>query len=125
MKKILSALLYLPMVLIGIFYSIYFAIPGDSDTIPFASMLIGIILVAIPMLALCVCNVMMFVIFTRHKKVSKRIRKFIIIGGMLTSIWSFLWLFLISSFTVYVVTGVYALAALVLGGVLLGMEKGN
>lgn len=125
MKKLLSALLYLPMVLIGIYYSIYFAMPGDSDTIPFASMLIGIILVALPMLALCVCNVMMFVIFTGHNKISKRNRKRIIFSGMLTPILSFLWLFLISSFTVYVVTGVYVLAALVLGGVLLGMEKND
>ena len=47
------------------------------------------------------------------------------IGGMITSIASFLWLFVISSFAVYLVTGIYAFISLILGIILLKSNSYN
>ena len=117
MKKVLTALLFLPMLLIGIYYGVCFSTPSNSHTIPAASMLIGLLLVALPMLILSVINVILYIVSIKCNN-----RQLIIIStiaGMITPIASFLWLFVISSFNVYLVTGIYAFISLILGIVLL------
>ncbi len=126
MNKLLKIIMYLPMPLIGIYYGIYFSIPGDSDTIPFASMLTGIILVAVPMLFLSILNVFMFIISIKYNmNIEKKVRSMILLGGMLTPVLAFLWLYLISSFTVYAVTGIYVLISFVSGSILFLLNKRN
>lgn len=124
MKRIKSFLLYFPMVIIGTYYGIVFSTPGDSDTIPFASMIIGMILVGFPMLAFSVFNIAMMIINVTSS--DKKIRTFTLICGMISPVLSFLWLLIISSFTVYVLTGVYAVFSVVFGIILLILNnKGN
>lgn len=123
MKKVLNALLFLPMPFIGIYYGIYFSTPGDSDTIPFASVLIGLLLVALPMLILSIINIKFFIVNNKSSD-SRRIMISTIVG-MITPILSFLWIFLISSFTVYLVTGIYASISLILGIILLKANSSN
>ena len=117
MKKALSTLLFLPMPLIGIYYGVYFSTPSNSDTIPIASMMIGLFLVAAPMLILSVLNIIMFIVTIKCS--DKRVKMFSVIVGMITPIAAFLWLFVMSSFTVYLVTGIYAFISLILGIILL------
>ncbi len=61
------------MPIIGIYYGVWFSIPGDSDTIPLMSMLTGIILVALPMLVLSILNIAMFIINIKCNNINKRI----------------------------------------------------
>lgn len=123
MKKMLNALLFLPMPLIGIYYGVYFSIPSDSDTIPIASVLIGLLLVALPMLILSILNIILFIV--NIKCSNTRLITISTIVGMITPIASFLWLFVISSFTVYLVTGIYAFVSLILGIILLKSISNN
>ncbi len=123
MKKLFSALLYLPMTIIGIYYGIYFSIPGDGDTIPLASMIIGIMLVAIPMLILSVLNIAMFIINIKYN--STKIQMLTLIGGIIVPVLAFLWLLILSSFTVYITTGIYAFTSCVLGIILLILQRGT
>ena len=117
MKKVLTALLFLPMLLIGIYYGVCFSTPSNSDTIPVASMLIGLLLVALPMLILSVINVILYIVSIKCN--NRQLIMISTIAGMITPIASFLWLFVISSFNVYLVTGIYAFISLILGIVLL------
>ncbi|MBR6671038.1 MAG: hypothetical protein IKL31_09925 [Ruminococcus sp.] len=117
MKKVLTALLFLPMLLIGIYYGVCFSTPSNSDTIPAASMLIGLLLVALPMLILSVINVILYIVSIKCN--NRQLIMISTIAGMITPIASFLWLFVISSFNVYLVTGIYAFISLILGIVLL------
>lgn len=117
MKKVLTALLFLPMLLIGIYYGVCFSTPSNSDTIPAASMLIGLLLVALPMLILSVINVILYIVSIKCN--NRQLIMISTIAGMITPITSFLWLFVISSFNVYLVTGIYAFISLILGIVLL------
>ena len=117
MKKVLTALLFLPMLLIGIYYGMCFSTPSNSDTIPAASMLIGLLLVALPMLILSVINVILYIVSIKCN--NRQLIMISTIAGMITPIASFLWLFVISSFNVYLVTGIYAFISLILGIVLL------
>lgn len=117
MKKMLNALLFLPMPLIGIYYGVYFSTPSNSDTIPIASVLIGLLLVALPMLILSILNIILFIV--NIKCSNTQLITISTIVGMITPIASFLWLFVISSFTVYLVTGIYAFVSLILGIILL------
>lgn len=119
MKKILNVLLYLPMPIIGIYYGVWFSIPGDSDTIPLMSMLTGIILVALPMLLLSILNIAMFIINIKCNNINKRIIIHTLIGGMMTPAIAFLWLLIMSNFNLYFVTGVYAFVSFILGIILL------
>lgn len=123
MKKVLNTLLFLPMPLIGIYYGVYFSIPSDSDTIPIASVIIGLILVALPMLILSIINITLFIVNNKCSD-SRRI-KISTIVGMITPIVSFLWLFVISWFNVYLVTGIYAFISLILGIILLKANSSN
>ena len=123
MKKVLNTLLFLPMPLIGIYYGVYFSIPSDSDTIPIASMLIGVFLVALPMLIISVLNIILFIVSIKCS--NNRLIMISTIVGMITPIASFLWLFVISSFTVYLVTGIYAFVSLILGIILLKSNSSN
>lgn len=123
MKKVLNTLLFLPMPLIGIYYGVYFSIPSDSDTIPIASVIIGLILVALPMLILSIINITLFIVNNKCSD-SRRI-KISTIVGMITPIVSFLWLFVISWFNVYLVTGIYAFISLILGIILLKVNSSN
>lgn len=119
MKKLLNILLYLPMPVMGIGYGIYFSIPGDSDTVPFASMLTGIILVALPMMILSIFNIAMFLANCKCGKADKKVRRHTLIGGMISPVLAFLWLFIMSNFNVYLVTGVYVFVSLISGTILL------
>ena len=123
MKKMLNALLFLPMPLIGIYYGVYFSTPSNSDTIPIASVLIGLLLVALPMLILSILNIILFIV--NIKCSNTRLTTISTIVGMITPIASFLWLFIISSFTVYIVTGIYAFVSLILGIILLKSNSSN
>ncbi len=123
MKKVLNALLFLPMPLIGIYYGVYFSTPSNNDTIPIASMLIGLILVALPMLILSILNIILFIVSIKCS--NSRLITISTIVGMITPIASFLWLFVISSFTVYLVTGIYAFISLILGIILLKSNSSN
>ncbi len=123
MKKMLNALLFLPMPLIGIYYGVYFSTPSNSDTIPIASVLIGLLLVALPMLILSILNIILFIV--NIKCSNTRLITISTIVGMITPIASFLWLFVISSFTVYLVTGIYAFVSLILGIILLKSNSSN
>ncbi len=123
MKKMLNALLFLPMPLIGIYYGVYFSTPSNSDTIPIASMLIGLLLVALPMLILSIINIILFIV--NIKCSNTRLITISTIVGMITPIASFLWLFIISSFTVYLVTGIYAFVSLIFGIILLKSISNN
>ncbi len=123
MKKILNALLFLPMPLIGIYYGVYFSTPSNSDTIPIASVLIGLLLVALPMLILSILNIILFIV--NIKCSNTQLITISTIVGMITPIASFLWLFVISSFTVYLVTGIYAFVSLILGIILLKSISNN
>jgi len=123
LKKVLNTLLFLPMPLIGIYYGVYFSIPSDSDTIPIASVIIGLILVALPMLILSIINITLFIVNNKCSD-SRRI-KISTIVGMITPIASFLWLFVISWFNVYLVTGIYAFISLILGIILLKANSSN
>jgi len=123
LKKVLNTLLFLPMPLIGIYYGVYFSIPSDSDTIPIASVIIGLILVALPMLILSIINITLFIVNNKCSD-SRRI-KISTIVGMITPIVSFLWLFVISWFNVYLVTGIYAFISLILGIILLKANSSN
>lgn len=123
MKKFLNILLFMPMTLIGIYYGVLFSVPDDSDTIRAASVFIGIFLVAVPMLILSVFNIILFAF--RMKSNDIFIRKLTIILGMITSCAAFLWLLIISSFTVYIVTGIYAFISLVIGIILLISDVEN
>ena len=111
------------MPLIGIYYGVYFSIPSDSDTIPIASVIIGLILVALPMLILSIINITLFIVNNKCSD-SRRI-KISTIVGMITPIVSFLWLFVISWFNVYLVTGIYAFISLILGIILLKANSSN
>lgn len=123
MKKVLNTLLFLPMPLIGIYYGVHFSTPNNSDTIPIASMLIGVFLVALPMLILSVLNIILFIVSIKCS--NNRLIMISTIVGMITPIASFLWLFVISSFTVYLVTGIYAFISLILGIILLKANSSN
>ena len=123
MKKMLNALLFLPMPLIGIYYGVYFSTPSNSDTIPIASVLIGLLLVALPMLILSILNIILFIV--NIKCSNTQLITISTIVGMITPIASFLWLFVISSFTVYLVTGIYAFVSLILGIILLQSISNN
>ena len=123
MKKVLNALLFLPMPLIGIYYVVYFSTPSNNDTIPIASMLIGLILDALPMLILSILNIILFIVSIKCS--NSRLITISTIVGMITPIASFLWLFVISSFTVYLVTGIYAFISLILGIILLKYNSSN
>ena len=123
MKKVLNTLLFLPMPLIGIYYGVYFSTPSNSDTIPIASVIIGLILVALPMLILSIINITLFIVNNKCSD-SRRI-KISTIVGMITPIVSFLWLFVISWFNVYLVTGIYAFISLILGIILLKVNSSN
>ena len=123
MKKLLYILLFMPMSLIGIYYGVFFSFPSDNDTIRAASVFIGFFLVAVPMFILSVFNIILFVV--RMKSNDFFIRKLTIILGMITPCAAFLWLFIISSFTVYIVTGIYAFISLAIGILLLISDAGN
>lgn len=123
MKKMLNALLFLPMPLIGIYYGVYFSTPSNSDTIPIASVLIGLLLVALPMLILSILNIILFIV--NIKCSNTQLITISTIVGMITPIASFLWLFVISSFTVYLITGIYAFVSLILGIILLKSNSSN
>ncbi len=123
MKNMLNALLFLPMPLIGIYYGVYFSTPSNSDTIPIASVLIGLLLVALPMLILSILNIILFIVSIKCS--NNRLITISTIVGMITPIASFLWLFVISSFTVYLVTGIYAFISLIFGIILLKSNSSN
>lgn len=123
MKKILNILLYLPMLPIGIYYSMLFSVPDSSDTIPAASMFIGILLVAVPMLIFSVFDIIAFIIGLKSQ--NRKVINISLICGIVIPFLAFLWLFIISGFTVYTVTGIYAVAALIIGVILLISDTKN
>lgn len=123
MKKALNVSLFLQMPLISIYYGVYFSVPSSSDTIPIASMLTGLFLVALPMLRFSILNIILFIVSIKCS--NSRLIMISTIGGVITSIASFLWLFVISSFTVYLVTGIYAFISLILGIILLKSNSYN
>ena len=120
---LLKILLYLPMAAVGLYYGVCSSIPSGSDTIPLASSFIGIILVLLPMLVAACLNITMFIVSMVCK--GSKIQTIVSILGMLSSAAEFLYLLIISSFMIYIPTGICLFIAFVSGGLLLFTGRRN